>query len=249
MKIRSWSLMALTALLLACWAIPAMAAGESSQILRAAGNRGTFLMMTVLSDKGLPVPGVRVTAVGSDLVERSAVTGPDGVVELDGLPNDSRGTIAPFKNQTQTVSWHMMLESGKENRCTVQAYTVMQPNALLVTLPVVASGTGHTWEPVAYSGNKLPLRSSKILDQNAAPGSNAWQQLTFSPSSKGVITLAYIRPWEWNNVDLPKTNDWRMVVYRVIPRPKPKAAPAAPATEQPAAPAAPAAAPAAPKAQ
>ena len=227
MKIRRWSLLALVGLLFA-YALPAFAADASSndptRVLRSVNARGTFLNLKVVDGKGRPMSGVRVTAVGSDLNDVHAVTGPDGIAHLDGLPNESKGVIHPFKKQTRGVNWDILLESGRENNCTIQFYTVYEKNPVKVKLPTPAR-IEHKWEPITYQGAKVPLKSLRIIDEN-------WQEMTFYPPlGRGVITSAYTRPWEWSGKPMPMVTEWNLAVWNVIKRPQPKPAPAAPVTE------------------
>lgn len=223
MKMRKWSLLMLAGLMFA-WTVPAFAANagsdDPSRVLRTTSGRGTFLEVTVLDTKGRVVPGARITATASDLTEVSAVTGPNGVAVLDGLPNESKGTVHATKN-LRTVSWDLLLESGKENRLTVRYNVICERNALRVKLPTPAR-IEHVWQPVKYVGATLPVKGSKFEDNT--------QQLTFHPHGKGTITLAYARPWEWEGKPMPMVTDWHLSVYTVVkcpPKVKPAAAPAA----------------------
>ena len=229
MKLRRWSILALTSILFAC-AVPAFAAdGDPSRVLRSVSSRGAMLDLKVVDGKGRPMSGVRVTAVASDLSDVQAITGPDGVAHLDGLPNQSTGTVHASKKQNRSVPWNILIESGKDNKCTVQFYTVMEGNALKMKLPTPGR-IEHKWEPITYQGPTLPLKSLKVIDNN-------WQELTFHPTSKGVITLAYTRPWEWSGKPMPITTDWHLAVYTVIKKPKPVETPSAESIPMPAPPA------------
>lgn len=231
MKMRGWSLLALLGLLLA-YALPALAVGPSSdpsRVLRSVNARGAILDLKVIDGKGRPVSGARVSAIGSALDEVTAVTGPDGVAHLDGLPNQSKGTVHPFKNQKQSVSWDILIESGKDNHCTIQYFTVMEGNPLKLKL-ATPNRIEQKWEPISYQGPKLPLKSLKVLDNN-------WQELVFYPTSKGVITLAYTRPWEWSGKPMPMVTEWYLAVYTVVKKPRPAAPAAAPGAAPASAPA------------
>lgn len=220
MKMRSWTLLMLTGLLLV-WAIPAFAANAGSndptRILRSNDAKGAILEVTVLDTKGNPVPGAKVTAIGSDLRENSAVTGANGIAVLDGLPAMSKGTVHATKN-LRAVNWDINLEHGKINHLTVR-YNVLcyglhprkYKNPLIVKLPTPQPRFEQRWAPVSYVGDKYAVKGDKFLD-------NDWQQLTYNPSGKGQITQAYFRPWgeQEGAAPLPKVNWWHISVYSVV---------------------------------
>lgn len=245
MKKRSWSLLMLAGLLLV-WAVPAFAVSagsdDPSRIVRQTEGKGVMLEVTVLDTKGRPVTGADITAVHSNMSNINAKTGPGGLAVLDGLPSDSKGTLHAItrnKQSLRTVNWDILVQSGYQNRCTIRYYTICERNPLVVKLPTPGRPNKEMqWDPVSYVGAKLPVRKSRFIQ-------NEWQELTFYPHGKGVITLAYARPWEWAGKPKPLVTDWYLAVYTVVkcpPRVKPQPAPVV----QPAAQPAPVAAPAAP---
>jgi hypothetical protein len=225
MKMRGWALFFLTGLML--WGMTALAAtatDDESRVLRQPVARGTILEVTLLDARGNPVSGAQVTAVRDDLDQVTAVTGPDGVAVLDGLPTDSRGTVQQTKN-LRAVNWNIRLQSGKINYLTVRHNTIcygVNPrkyrNPLIVKLPVHQPRYEQRWAPVSYVGASLPVKGDKFLDDNT-------QQLIYHPTGKGQITQAYFRPWGVNEglADLPVVPWWHISVYSVVNCDKPAA--------------------------
>jgi hypothetical protein len=219
MKARNWIALLLSGLMLA-WgttAFAATAADNGSRVLRQPVARGTILEVTLLDTKGLPVAGASITAVRDDLNQVTAVTGPDGVAVLDGLPTDSRGTVQQVKN-LRAVNWDIRLQSGKINYLTIRHNTVcygVNPrkyrNPLIVKLPVHQPRYEQRWAPVSYIGSPLPVQGDKFLDDN-------WQQLTYQPTGKGQITHAYFRPWGTHEglAELPIVPWWHISVYTLV---------------------------------
>jgi hypothetical protein len=229
MKMRNWTVLLLTGLMLA-WGVTAFAAtatDDDSRVLRQPVARGTILEVTLLDTKGNPVSGAKVTAVRDDLNQVEAITGPDGIAVLDGLPMESKGTVHQMKN-LRAVNWDIRLQSGKINYLTVRHNIVcygINPrkyrNPLIVKLPVHQPRYEQRWAPISYVGANLPLKGDKFLDDN-------WQQLTYHPTGKGQITQAYYRPWGVHEglAELPVVPWWHISVYSVVNCDKPAAAPA-----------------------
>lgn len=231
MKMRSWTLLVLTGLMLA-WSATAFAAAsgspdDPSRVLRQNTARGAFLELTLLDTKGRPVSGAKVTAVASDLSQVDAVTGPDGIAILDGLPEESTGTVHAVK-KLRAVNWDIKLQAGKENHLTVRHNTIcygVNPrkyrNPLIVKLPTEQPRFDQRWAPVSYVGATVPVKGDKFLDDN-------WQQLTYHPTGKGQITQAYFRPWGVfeGSAAKPMSTWWHISVYTVVNCDRPVAAPA-----------------------
>lgn len=246
MKTRRWTLLALTGLLLA-WGTSAFAAAtgspdDPSRVLRQYNARGAHLELTVLDTKGRPVSGAKVTATASDLSEVSAVTGPDGMVVLDGLPDYSTGTVHATKN-LRAVNWNINIQAGKLNHMTVKYDTLcygVNPRKyrtpLKVNLFTEQPRFEQRWAPVHFSsamwswdgpwpmelGKPWPVRSDKFVD-------DSWQELTYLPlDGRGQITQAYFRPWGAfeGSAEMPKSTWWHVSVYTYVNCDKRNAAPA-----------------------
>lgn len=226
MKLRSWTLLALTGLLLAwtatAFAAPATPTNLENRVVRGPDTRGAILEVTLLDTKGRPVAGAKVTATRKDQREVAAVTGPDGVAVLDGLPNDSTGTVHQVKG-LRAVNWDIKLQSGMINALTVRHnvvcygdYPRKYTNPLVVKLPIHQPKFEQRWAPVSYVGKTWPVKGDKI-DGN-------FQQLTYHPArgSKGQITQAYFRPWGPLEgavklpEELPIVPWWHISVYSVV---------------------------------
>lgn len=236
MKMRSWTLLVLTGLMLA-WSATAFAAAtgspnDPSRVLRQVTARGAHLELTVLDTKGRPVSGAKVSAVASDLSQIAAVTGPDGTAVLDGLPEESTGTIAQVKN-LRSVNWNIRLEPGKLNHLIVKYDTLcygLDPRKyrtpLVVKLPTEQPRFDQRWAPVHYStsvwpfdrewpvemGKVWPVKGDKFIDE-------AQQQLSYIPmDGRGQITQAYFRPWgEYQGAaKMPKATWWHISVYNYV---------------------------------
>lgn len=238
MKMRNWTLFLLTGLLFACWSIQAFAANvpgdDPTRVLRTSALRGAFLEVQVMDTKGRPVSGAKVTAMASDLTEVFAITGPDGKAILDGLPNESKGTVHAH-NKLPAVSWDILIESGKENHLSIRHHyipsnwrnNVCVRQSLKEKLPT-PDRIEHAWETVKFQGPDVPIKGSVFVD-------SSWQELTFNPPvGKGVITLAYTRPWEWTGKPMPLVTDWHLSVYTVTACPRKPAPKAVPVTPVPA---------------
>lgn len=221
MNVRNMTLVFLTGLMLA-WAASAFAAtptADQNRVLRQPVARGTILEVTLLDTKGIPVAGAKVTAVRDDLNEVSAITGPDGVAVLDGLPNDSKGTVHQVR-KLRAVNWDIKLQSGKINYLTVRHNILCYgdkprkyTNPLIVKLPCEQPRFEQRWAPVSYVGAQLPVRGDKFLDDST-------QELTYHPArgSSGQITQAYFRPWGTleGEAKLPIVPWWHISVYSVV---------------------------------
>lgn len=225
---RSWTLLMVTGLLLA-WCLPVFAANvpgdDPTRVLRTTALRGAFLELTVLDTKGRPVSGAKVNAVGSDLSQVTAVTGPDGKATLDGLPENSTGTVGATKN-LRAVNWDIRLQHGKDNHLTVKYDTLCYGvNPRKYTTPLVVKlfteqpRYEQRWAPVSYIGGTYPVKGDKFLD-------DSWQQLTYHPSGKGQITQAYFRPWGVYEgaAAKPMSTWWHISVYTLVNCDKPVAA-------------------------
>lgn len=230
MKMRSWILLMLSGLLFA-GAVTAFAAtpasDDPSRVLRQPVARGTILEVTLLDTKGRPVSGAKVTAVRDDFYEVNAVTGPDGVAILDGLPIESKGTVHAVK-KLRAVNWDIKLQSGKINYLTVRHNVLCYgdnprkyTNPLVVKLPCAQPRFEQRWAPVSYVGREWPVKGDKFIDDNT-------QQLTYHPArgSKGQITQAYFRPWGIleGEAKLPIVPWWHISVYSVVNCDKPQPA-------------------------
>lgn len=232
MKMRNWTLMILSGLLLA-WATTAFAAtptADENRVVRGPNARGAILEVTLLDTKGRPVSGAKVTGVTDDMREVGAVTGPDGIAVLDGLALQSKGHVEHVNKKTlRAVNWDIRLQSGVINHLTVRhnllcygdvprKYT--QP--LVVKLPIHKPRFEQRWAPVAYVGREWPLKGDKFLGEDT-------QQLTYHPArgSKGQVVQCYFRPWgeregeAHTNVEptldkLPVVPYWHISVYSVV---------------------------------
>ena len=251
MKMRSWTLLVLTGLMLA-WSATAFAAAsgspdDSSRVLRQVTARGAFLELTLLDTNGRPVSGAKVTAVASDLTQITAVTGPDGKAVLDGLQEESTGTIDRVKN-LRSINWNVRLQSGMLNHMIVKHDTLcygINPRKyrtpLVVKLPTEQPRFDQRWAPVHYSasawpfdkewpvemGKVWPVKGDKFLN-------DSWQQLTYLPlDSKGQITQAYFRPWgEYQGAaKMPMSTWWYISVYNYVNCDRKVAAAPAPAAQ------------------
>lgn len=219
MKMRSWTLLLLTGLLMA-WGVTAFAAtptDPANRVVRGPETRAAILEVTLLDTKGKPVSGAKVTAETADLRQVSSVTGPDGVAVLDGLPLESKGTVHAI-NRLRSVDWDIRLQSGMINYLTVRHNIVcygINPrkyrNPLIVKLPVHQPRFDQRWAPVSYVGDVLPVKGDKFLDNNV-------QQLTYHPRNKGQITQAYFRPWgeHEGETKMPVVPWWHISVYTVV---------------------------------
>lgn len=220
MKTRRWTLLVLTGLLLA-WAIPAFAAPaspeEPNRVLRHPEAKGAILEVTVLDTKGRPVPGAKITAIGSDMRETHVVTGPNGVAVLDGLPTDSKGTVHA-KDKLRAVDWDIKIEHGRINYLTIRhnvlcygVYPRKYRNPLVVKLPTEQTRFERRWAPVSYKGGVYPVRNDRFLDEST-------QQLTYHPTGRGEITQAYFRPWGEHEGDAekPMVRWWHISVYSYV---------------------------------
>ena len=236
MKMRRWSLMLLAGLLLA-WTIPAMAASaleDPSHQIRAPQNRGAILEMKVLDTRGAPVSGVKITALGSDRNMREVVTNSSGVAILDGLPNQSTGTVHGNKAHKKNVNWHFELESGMINECIVHYHvlthwqyydgdklTSQKWQPLVVQRPEINDNKNVHWKPVSFVGPVL-RESSRIITPGAAPGAEIMRELTFTPHGSGVITMARFRPSNWiassalQSEKMPVSTFWSLDTYDFV---------------------------------
>ena len=225
MKMRSWTILLLTGLLVA-WAVPAFAAttgDDKTRVLREPDARGAILEVTVLDPKGRPVQGAQVTGVSKELLESSAVTNNDGLAVLDGLPTESKGTVTPANRKLRPVNWDITIEHGRINYLTVR-YNVLcygvnprkYRNPLVVKLPTEQPRFEKRWAPVSYVGRNYPVKRDRFLDDN-------WQQLTYTPSGRGQITQAYFRPWgvHEGEAEMPKVRWWHISVYSYVNCDKP----------------------------
>lgn len=220
MKMRSWTLMLLTGLLLV-WAFSASAAttgDDKTRVLREPDARGAILEVTVLDPKGRPLEGVKVTGVSKELLESSAVTNQNGLAVLDGLPTDSKGVVTPGKRGLRPVEWDINIEHGRINYLTVRynvlcygVYPRKYRNPLVVKLPTEQPRYDRRWAPVSYVGGTYPVKRDQFLDDD-------WQQLTYWPSGKGQITQAYFRPWgvHEGEAEKPKVRWWHISVYNYV---------------------------------
>lgn len=232
MKMRNWTLLILTGLVFA-WAASAFAAtptADQNRVVRSPAHRGAILEVTLLDTKGTPVNGAKVSATTDDNREVSALTGPDGVAVLDGLPLQSKGVVEHVTKKTlRAVNWDIRLESGVINYLTVRHnllcygdYPRKYTQPLVVKLPIHKPRFEQRWAPVSFVGRELPLKGDKFLGEDT-------QQLTYHPArgTKGQVTQAYFRPWgpregeAQNNIE--PTNDkypvvpyWHISVYSVV---------------------------------
>lgn len=246
MKLRQWTLFLLTGLL-CVWATSAFAAAsgspdDPSRVLRQYNARGAHLEVTVLDTKGSPVGGAKITALASDLSQISAVTGPNGIAVLDGLPEKSTGTVHAT-NKLRSANWDIVIQAGKLNHLTVKYDTLcygIDPRKyrtpLRVKLFTEQPRFEQRWAPVHYSGaiwnwdvewpadmgKVWPARGDKFMDDN-------WQELTYLPlDGRGQITQAYFRPWgEFEGASkMPMSTWWHVSVYTYVNCDKRSAAPA-----------------------